>query len=101
MEKSGMKNRYVCKKCGGAVITVNVDDGVTPFMMLCRATRGCDGDMHSSFYDAPQELPAQFEWFKPASLKGYSPEMKEHIKKGGLDLREHVAGLLLRLPNPA
>lgn len=88
METAGMKNRYVCQTCGEGVTTVNVDDGTTPFMILCKATKGCKGFMHSSFYDVPQELPAQFEWFKPESLKGYSREMKEHIQKGGLDLRE-------------
>jgi hypothetical protein len=88
MEISGMKNRYVCQTCGKGVITVNVDDGTTPFMILCKATKGCKGMMYSSFYSVPQELPAQFEWFRPASLKGYSPEMQEHIQKGGLDLRE-------------
>ena len=88
METAGMKNRYVCQTCGKGVITVNVDDGTTPFMILCKATKGCRGMMYSSFYNVPQELPARFEWFKPASLKGYSPEMQEHIRKGGLDLRE-------------
>ena len=88
MEKAGMKNRYVCQTCGKGVITVNVHDGVTPFMILCKATKDCKGVMYSSFYDVPQELPAQFEWFMPESFKGYSREMKEHFLKGGLDLRE-------------
>lgn len=45
--------------------------------------------MYSSFYSIPQGLPAQYEWFKPKSFDGYSPEMKEHFRKGGLDLRKH------------
>ena len=88
MEKAGMKNRYVCDTCGKGVITVTLDDGTTPFMIRCRATEGCKGMMQSSFYNIPQNLTAQFEWFKPAWLKGYSREMKEYIRKGGLDLRE-------------
>jgi len=88
MEIAGMKNRYVCDTCGKGVITVNVDNGTTPFMILCKATKGCKGVMQSSFYQVPQELPAQFEWFIPTSFKGYSREMKEHFLKGGLDLRE-------------
>ena len=88
MELAGMKNRYVCDTCGKGVVTVNINDGVTPFMILCKATKGCRGMMRSSFYQVPQDLPAQFEWFKPESLKGYSREMREHIQNGGLDLRE-------------
>lgn len=88
MERYGMKNRYVCDTCGKDVITVNIDDGVTPFMILCKATPGCRGAMRSSFYQVPQELPAQFEWFRPESFKGYSRAMREHFENGGLDLRE-------------
>ena len=40
-------NVYVCQKCGGLTVTVDVDEGVTPFMLGCRATgkeSDCDGD---------------------------------------------------------
>lgn len=30
-------NVYVCRKCGGHTVTVDVDDGVTPFMIGCHA----------------------------------------------------------------
>lgn len=83
----GKKNQYTCTECGKSVITLDVDDGTTPFMMLCRATEGCDGVMQSSFYRCDPNLEHTYEWFKPESLRGYSPEMKEHIRKGGLDLR--------------
>lgn len=89
MEKAGMKNGYTCQDCGKSIVTINIDDGTTPFMILCRATKGCEGMMYSSFYSIPQGLPAQYEWFKPKSFDGYSPEMKEHFRKGGLDLRKH------------
>jgi hypothetical protein len=87
MSNIGKKNVYTCLKCNRSIITVDVDDGTTPFMLDCRATPGCDGVMQSAFYDVPVGLPPDFEWFKPKSLKDYSPEMKEHIQKGGLDLR--------------
>jgi len=30
-------NVYVCRKCGGHTVTVDVDHGVTPFMIGCHA----------------------------------------------------------------
>ena len=83
----GQKNIYTCQKCGKAIVTVDMDEGVTPFMLECRATPGCNGVMQSAFYAVPQYLTPHFEWFKPKSLQGYSPEMKNHIKLGGLDIR--------------
>lgn len=87
MTNIGRKNIYICQKCHRHIVTVDIDDGVTPFMLICRATKDCNGDMYSTFYNAPQNLPPDFEWFKPKSLKGYSPEMRDHIKRGGLDIR--------------
>ena len=36
-----------------------------------------------------ETLHIRFEWFKPTEeeIKGLSTEMKEHVRKGGLDLR--------------
>ena len=84
----GEKNGYTCQKCNGQIITVDIDDGVTPFIIGCRATKGCDGLMYSAFYSIPQSLPAQYEWFKPKKLKGYDAAMREHIRKGGLGMRK-------------
>lgn len=81
------KNGYTCQKCNGQIITVDIDEGVTPFAIACKATPDCKGMMFSGFYRLDQSLPAQFEWFKPKSLKGYGREMREHIRKGGLDIR--------------
>ena len=88
MEKAGQRNAYVCQKCGKSIVTENVDDGTTPFMIACRATKGGRGAMYSTFYSIPQSTPATYEWFKPVSMKGYSREMQEHFRLGGLDLRE-------------
>lgn len=83
----GKKNSYTCQACAGQIITVDIDDGVTPFALDCRAKKGCNGIMYSAFYRVDQSLPAQFEWFKPVSLKGYDAAMREHIRLGGLDIR--------------
>lgn len=87
MSNVGKKNIYTCQKCGMAVVTIDMDDGVTPFMLDCRATKDCDGIMHSAFYSVPQRLEPDFEWFKPKSIEGYSPEMQRHLEMGGLDIR--------------
>jgi len=84
----GRKNGYICKTCDRRIITIDVDNGTTPFMFKCCATKDCEGFMISMFYSIPQSLPAQYEWFRPDSLDGYSSEMIEHINKGGLDLRK-------------
>jgi len=96
VENKGAKNRYDCQTCGRSIITINADEGVTPFAISCRATTGCAGLMYSAMYLIPQTLLAEFEWFKPTKLKRYilslskryDRHMKEHIRKGGLVLRE-------------
>ena len=84
----GKKNAYVCDKCKKHIITIDVDDGVTPFMIECKATKNCDGSMYSNFYSIDQSMPAQLEWFMPKSSEGYSMEEKTYFLEGGLDIRE-------------
>lgn len=84
----GKKNSYRCQTCGGFIITLDVDEGTTPFMLLCRATPGCKGFMYSSFYSCPQSFQHSYEFFKPVSLEGYDADMLEHFRKGGLDFRK-------------
>lgn len=80
-------NRYDCNSCGGHIITVDRDNGVTPFALACRATKGCNGDMYSSFYRGVFGRPT-FEWRKatPAEYAAASAGMKAHFAQGGLDL---------------
>lgn len=40
-------NVYICKSCPEHLITVDIDDGVTPFRIGCQK---CQGDMTSRFY---------------------------------------------------
>jgi len=84
----GKKNIYRCEKCKRAIVTIDIDEGVTPFMIDCRATPGCNGFMRSNFYDCPPDFEATFEWFKPKITLFYGPEMREHFRKGGLDIRK-------------
>ena len=94
----GKINVYVCP-CGHQVVTIDVDEGVTPFMIPCPT--GCKpvqagfkvGLAQSSFYQVDQrhEIP-EWEWYKPSSRErktlGFSRAELEYIKQGGLMMRE-------------
>ena len=48
----------------------------------------CGGTMSSSMYlDIPDDASPTHEWWKPVDLSAYSPEMRDHIERGGLDIR--------------
>jgi hypothetical protein len=89
-------NVYVCQTCGGAIKTIDREDGVTPFMLKCRATKGCDGLMASRFYKAemsPPELVSAeptFEWYRPPAeeLAEWPEAMRDHFLNGGLTIRQ-------------
>lgn len=92
-ERVGRENCYVCRECLGHIVTVDRDPGVTPMFLGCRATEGCSGQMVSSGYPDPDKKPASigpatWEWFRPTDLKGYEPDMVDHISRGGLELRK-------------
>lgn len=84
----GKKNKYTCDVCGGAVVTIDIDEGVTPFMLPCYATKDCGGTMTSGFYAARDLGEPQYEWRKPTpkQYRRMSPAMKDHVDRGGLEL---------------
>jgi hypothetical protein len=83
----GQLNRYTCEVCGGNVVTIDNDDGCTPFMIGCRATLRCKGMMASACYRNVTGVPS-FEWRKPTftEFRKMSRGMQDHIEQGGLDL---------------
>ena len=94
-------NHWVCESCGKSTIGVhrNGDEaGVTPFMMACRATRGCRGDALSRFYQVPEASrdEAHVEWYVPDAdeLEAALVEQPEHAEW----ITDHVAngGALMR-----
>lgn len=97
--KAGDKNAYYCDLCKQYTITIDVDEGVTPMFLGCRATEGCKGRATSMMYPAepwPDSVPTEpmFEWFKPVltagQLKRHRREFDpfvDHVQRGGLDLR--------------
>ena len=85
--KKGDKNRYTCEACQGTIITMDVDEGTTPFMLRCRATEGCQGMMQSSMYRGVEGGP-DYVWRKPTDeeYKAADVGMRRHFDLGGLDL---------------
>jgi hypothetical protein len=88
----GRVNAYTCQRCGEVTWTVDVDDGVTPFMITCRT--GCRlGDAHSAFYRVPADHPEPtHEWYRPDEEAGLRMD-ERHWKNGGLFLREIAHGI--------
>lgn len=85
------KNIYTCDRCSGHIVTVDIDDGVTPFMIACEATQKCHGMMRSSMYRVfDQTLKASHEWYRPSPATGgnLSAGALDHVMKGGLLLRQ-------------
>lgn len=100
----GKKNAYFCDKCLNYIVTIDIDVGVTPMFLACRATEDCPGTMVSMMYpDEPwperdpggREIPTEpnFEWFKPSlkNARRRGPEMYDHVRRGGLDIRPVAA----------
>lgn len=78
-------NIYTCHECGEHIVSKDVDEGVTPFIIQCQF--GCHGRMYSSFYrvfDPEGKMKWTHEWYRPTI---FPPHMTEHVAKGGLMLR--------------
>ena len=95
MELKGQRNKYVCEKCGGEFITVNLVDGVTPYTLECRANwpEICSGLARSQFYRIDQTTPAGWGWYRPDGvelerLEQLHPGTKDYVKNGCLILRK-------------
>jgi len=88
-------NQYRCQECKSIITTVDIDKGVTPFMLYCRATTGCKGMMESAFY-RPLNTNAtpEFEWYKPSMKYAKRKGMADHVDQGGLAIRPITAETL-------
>lgn len=89
MEVKFQINEYTCKSCGGKIVTVNADRGVTPMFIRCRADMMCGGTAVSAGYQVDQAQRPTHEWYRPAGkeLRHLDKPMREHIKSGGLKIR--------------
>ncbi|HEV2747511.1 MAG TPA: hypothetical protein VGW34_09470 [Allosphingosinicella sp.] len=96
----GRKNIYVCDTCHGHIVTVDVDEGVTPYLIECRAAPlGCPGYMQSSMYRVfNQRMRASWEWYKPAAIEMLDEFERDHVASGGLLLRKAPPLTSLQVP---
>ncbi len=94
-------NGWVCDRCNRVTYAVEIHEGVTPFFLACRAEgvdpreAKCKGRGKSLMYPSdppPAEVLAavRWEWFTPtgAAFRKLDAGMREHILKGGLELRK-------------
>ena len=88
-ENKDALNQYTCDRCGGFITTIDVDKGVTPMFLGCRATPGCVGRMTSHMYRVQGSPTPTHEWFRPSlkNARRQGPDMLDHVKRGGLDIR--------------
>jgi hypothetical protein len=79
-------NTYRCESCSGEVLTLDVDNGVTPANIACYATETCHARAWSQWYNATLEEGAQpvLEWYRPTTLRGLNDYEREHVTQGGL-----------------
>jgi hypothetical protein len=87
-------NIYVCDDCGLHIVTKDVVEGTTPFMIGCQCTPKCQGRMVSSMYrvfDPNGKMFWTHEWYKPTViLATMTPAIADHVSKGGLLLRRRI-----------
>lgn len=86
-------NIYICDNCGGHIVSRDVDQGTTPFMIRCEATTGCQGRMQSSMYrvfDPEGKMHHSHEWYRPTKGMLVAKHLVDHIDKGGLLLRTRL-----------
>ena len=95
-------NHYICGRCKGVTIAKHEDEGVTPFMVNCRATSGCFGLAESRCYHNSQadDQRPDIVWYRPATVDAAKLEIKrtvparyrratlEHYELGGCLMRE-------------
>jgi hypothetical protein len=90
-------NGYVCQRPTGKkphiTLTVDVDEGVTPFMIGCP---DCGFDAYSMMYPRTGRIPPMsavtHEWYSPSNeeLKTLHPANFEHVRRGGLLMRKRT-----------
>lgn len=83
----GNVNCYICDKCDHITKTIDIDDGVTPFLHRCEK---CGEFAESTFYNdvIPDKKPTQ-EWYRPTleqcmKLRKKDESLLEHVLNGGL-----------------
>lgn len=80
-------NNYECKSCQHITKTIDIDKGVTPFIIRCRK---CNSEAISNFYydSKPSDKP-ELQFYRPTLEETYtlSTFAVDHVLKGGLLLK--------------
>lgn len=81
-------NVYQCSACRQVTTTVDVDVGVTPFLIGCPK---CECSARSGFYPKSRPVPLgtpaiSHEWYKPTKIKKTDVDY-DHVQQGGLLMR--------------
>ena len=85
----GKLNIYTCDACRGHIVVCDIDTGVTPFMLGCKATPECKGMMKSSMYRVfDQDMAASHVFYRPTTTQFLDQATLQHVMQGGLLLRE-------------
>lgn len=90
------KNKVNVYRCnaGHLTVTVDKDEGTTPFIITCPKCGGGpdysggpnDNSAKSRFYNCYQFIRPEYEWYAPSAeeVEILSPGAKEHVNMGGL-----------------
>lgn len=92
----GRMNVYTCRLCRGYTVTIDRDEGTTPFLIGCRASGregDCKGQAESAFYPQgpkPPHIPEPaWEWVTfSGDIEKLPPMQREHARLGGLFLQK-------------
>lgn len=82
-------NGYACAQHGPVFITIDLEEGTTPMMLLCPK---CKLPAYSAWYNVSQNLKPTHAWKKPTSAeiqmfpKKVRAAVQDHVNRGGLCL---------------
>lgn len=90
MEQLGAINKYVCRVCNKHKFTLNLNTGVTPFMLMCDSkAHKPDVFMQSSFYRGSSTMSIDKLFYRPIIWpEDADPSTHEHLINGGLLLAD-------------
>jgi hypothetical protein len=97
----GKLNIYVCEVCRGHIVTRDVDEGVTPFMLpsgefcpnKCQSPKPGGAHMTSSFYRVwDQRMVEDYQWYRPGEGDTVPQAYRHHVEQGGLLIRSRPVG---------
>lgn len=93
----GRLNIYTCDVCRAHIVTRDVDEGVTPFMLpssdycpnKCRGDKPGGAHMTSSMYRVwDQSMREEYQWYLHPNPAQLPRALREHSEKGGLQIRK-------------